>query len=1474
MPKFSAEITLGVNQNDVKNAQKGFMAIGSSVEQAGSLVKKLKDDTGTATTAISQRVLEAVGSYGKLEKAVEVGSKSSIGNLKRTTDAVEDLEQHIRQAQAAGSPVPEDAIQVVETLRARVAALTAEMGRQAAVSERTSRNVDDATRAAGGLGKGIHSLSDVLGLIDPRMERLALKGGLVAGAFLVVGEVVGKVGGIVKDLGSAHNIDGAEQLGNALQSIASLDFAKAGRDLGEFVAALEHIPDLGAATRAYVESGAPAAIQRIAAEQADLNDEQKAFLAEVAELRKNGQLTNETLAVYAKRAADLVPRLKASRVAVQELTGALADGERQRKNIDAAGEDAEKRRKEANAERERSISLAEAYRAAVEKTVSTINDEVVAQVAFLEAIGKEKGATAAATRELERKRRVLKEISGLKPADATRVTTSLAQLFEVEDRVGIAKAIESLDVSFEKAARTGILAALGKIKEEPIKLAITPEQMQQAKAIRDSQRPLSDFIKADMAKAKSLYQTGLLTHAEYVKEINRLEFESLNARVAGYQQMLSSIQGMIGSLRALGINVGGSAIGKAQAGLDLYQQGAAAYQAYNSSALAGSGAGTAAIMAVAVLAIANWWKQRGDAEAQATVITSSQGMDWDYRNNPKGRDTINQAKQAIQQILDYARDFITSIGGAFRKFSVEGMQDITEGPVTLGVHGRGKGTKYWVEYANGVKEQFGKDLQAAMEFATIQVIKATPTAGLDPIVAAAIHDSVAKRLDEFEKQIAAAQAVSMLGYSSEHSSFRQQLQSYAALAQTINDTITDVDALAAAHARLAEATDKAFSSEARRLKGIPDVEDYTQLLADFEDYSAQYIEQERRLREQLRVLAEQQAAAAAHAAQHPFGPGPDGLGGGAGVNRPGPGGVLPSTVDDTQNAIDAILQQLLALEQNRVTREEAIATAQRGVMGNLLSYLSDDPKYRGIIAEFNKKQLDMKFQELKLQAIALGMWDEATQKIFDAAYQAGLDKINHPNRGGGGGNRQADRQGVVDALRDYDLSKLGAAQRGLADINKKWDDHAKAAHGNAALLAQIAAARRDEIALLLKQLALGLRRDVGDFLGRGGALGGALRGIDENAQGLIDRARDLMKAGKMTKDEFLRLRDTIRDAQAQQRQSMVQNAANSLFQELYGLLGMDKEAAQLKYDMTVAELHIKLEELKIAVKKYELEGKFIPGLEDLIKRVEAAGPGIFSGGSGGAVGTFDVTDIQTAIQQRMATALEMLRRYQGQNGTGNSAFMQELARVQQDFVQIREGLGNTLEVQTAYAAAIRDVITRFLDPVRDQLREMQYGEASVLSPLEQFQSIFAEAQAAAARFAAGDLSVVETAPQLIQQLLALAGQAMPQGGAGYRSVYEWAQAFLNQMLGLQNAPLNPQGIPVPGPAPVFPVGTATFPGTTSAQILGTINNQGAVRPVTDAIVGARDMQLVELRAIRAAAERTANAVERAERFRGMAWEVA
>jgi hypothetical protein len=163
-------------------------------------------------------------------------------------------------------------------------------------------------------------------------------------------------------------------------------------------------------------------------------------------------------------------------------------------------------------------------------------------------------------------------------------------------------------------------------------------------------------------------------------------------------------------------------------------------------------------------------------------------------------------------------------------------------------------------------------------------------------------------------------------------------------------------------------------------------------------------------------------------------------------------------------------------------------------------------------------------------------------------------------------------------------------------------------------------------------------------------------------------------------------------------------------------------------------------------------------------------------------------------------ALQLLQQYESSSQSAAQAadLGQTLLKINTDFQTIANTLGNTAEVQAAYAAAVHDAIVKFLDPIQQLMDGLNAGSSSPLTAVQQFQSAMSALMAAEASFRSGNLSGLANVPSLVNAALAAAKLVAPQGSAGYDAIYAQIQTFLSQILALQG----PAGAnPVAGPAP-------------------------------------------------------------------------
>ena len=1168
-----AELIVGIDGTQAKR----------EADEVKAKLDKLAGAARDATSETSRFGKSGAASLAEIRKA----SAQSADAIRRFVDEVnsgklgqrqmgaaaaqlEAFRQKIEAVKATGGPVPQSWMRALDAQSRALDKATQAASRNKVAMEAQKRTLEDAARAAGGFRDRM-DLSDIAGKISPKLEQLTLKAGLLGGAFFLVTQAVGKLGGVITDLGSAYNIRGLDSLGASLQSIASLDFAKVGRDLGQFWATVRDAPppalgDRGAAYLPRIEAG-----ERLADAIAKLKTAESELIAEWSVQRQQGIASNTVLEAKAAMAASLKKELNSLGVKEREETAALAEADRQIKAV-------------ADSRREATV----AAKAAAE-------------------------ASARAAKAARDEARALREVSGAAAEEISR--TARLDFYGARDKGKVA-----LDVNTLKAMQgvqqviVGLTGDTAKLNEQT---KVWATELGKAK-VEIEDFDWKGYVEEPGVAAWQATKDAAVDALSAIIVGYEVDFEQLFKGIL--QMWIRTLIEMVARARAaqLAVNAGnGGASGSGGGGgwmgaiAGMFKGGSAAGGGASSGMAA---VGWIAVAAGAVLAIAKWYKDRGQAESKVNLYQMNNGgLQYDYRRNNMGRDTIGPLQTAIQAVIKTAAQFIRELGGTLVPGANQG-NDL----LTLGASGRGKKINYWVKLASGIIENFGKDLDAAMEYAAIQAVKLAETKGLDPIVAAMIQASTAKKLDAFQADIAAAQAVSRLGTSG--SSNIGEIDRLAELQRMMMQTLPHASgALVDALSKIADASAKVWQAERDRLYGLPQIEDYTQRIADGEALEAKRLQERERL---LAAIAAQQAAINAAMASAGGLGGPGGLGGSnGGLNltpgRPGNGNYLPSMVDEAQAALDKLFEQLAGIDE-AIDFQKIKDGIKNDILGALYGYLEGNKKYAAQILAWKKKELELTFEQYKLQLMALNMWDEATQKIWaDALAAAGASLV--PRRGGSG-----QKDGVRDALRDYNRSKMSAVAGAIDDINRKWDDHAKAAGKNATLLAQIAAARKDEIDQLVRQAKLTLRKDYLAFTGKGGGdIGAGMRAIGDQANDLVERARELMKLGKMSKADFQAMRDAIRDAAQTQRQSLVTDTANQMFLQMYDLLGKTEESAKLRYELTVAELEIKYKELEIAVAKYELEGGFLPGLRDLINQVRAGGPALFGGGGGGSIGGAD-----------------------------------------------------------------------------------------------------------------------------------------------------------------------------------------------------------------------------------------------------------
>jgi len=175
-------IGLATKASDLAQAQEGFQRLGLSADEAGRRVQAIAESAKTTGGKVESALVSAVASVNRFATAAEAGSSRAGRAGEQAALQVERLQQAIEDARATGAPVSDEAIATLKQLDTQLDKNVQRVGEMKRVQEDTKRAIDDATRAQGGLGQGITTTSDLLGVFNNRWEQMALRIGVGIGA--------------------------------------------------------------------------------------------------------------------------------------------------------------------------------------------------------------------------------------------------------------------------------------------------------------------------------------------------------------------------------------------------------------------------------------------------------------------------------------------------------------------------------------------------------------------------------------------------------------------------------------------------------------------------------------------------------------------------------------------------------------------------------------------------------------------------------------------------------------------------------------------------------------------------------------------------------------------------------------------------------------------------------------------------------------------------------------------------------------------------------------------------------------------------------------------------------------------------------------------------------------------------------------------------------------------------------------------
>lgn len=502
---------------------------------------------------------------------------------------------------------------------------------------------------------------------------------------------------------------------------------------------------------------------------------------------------------------------------------------------------------------------------------------------------------------------------------------------------------------------------------------------------------------------------------------------------------------------------------------------------------AGSGAAGAAGFALVAAVIINWLETKGTPRARSDInFGGSQGIsigsgsfNQQGANPGDAKRNVNQVLAAATGIIAEVRDFIKSLGGSIDLTqAMSGTESITK-------KGQGKNTHWIVTTVTGMVQDFGRDYDAAMQFALVQAIKATPTVGLSPEVQAAIKGSVAKTMDDLNKDIA-------VGMDALHARLGDQGSQVYDKWQAAQQEIDAATKLGIATDALIAARDRELASMKNSVLGIDT--SVADNLAALVSYKSGIDEVTRSINasatqalgmtldEAQAYLAKYQGLLDQYHQTAPTGNIHDG------TFEPGKwvdamGNVADDATAEILSKLGPLKQALAkyADELGKLPQQLSEQEVSMAVFNQLYQYLQGSQKYEAQRVEFARMKVDLEFQAIKMQLVALDMWDKYAGMWTDAYNAAMHDAAKRPNAGHGGGGKNTDKQDFLDQLKADTRLGLPAGVQAVLELGDKLAEMAKKAKELKVSEDQLRAARQ----ALIDQTKKAILDPVRQYLGPG-----------------------------------------------------------------------------------------------------------------------------------------------------------------------------------------------------------------------------------------------------------------------------------------------------------------------------------------------------------------------------------------------------
>lgn len=1375
MPKFHVEITIGVNASELAQAESGYKRLGSSAEDARKHVEALATSNDKGSAKIREATVKAAASFEKFAKSVEAGGAGSDRALLRLNTRLEELRGQVLAAQKAGSPVPPAALATLQALENQTNDNVRALGRLRAEQEDLRDSIRDSKGDFDGQGRQIHSLGDIFDATGGKVGRYGLNMLAAAGAMRAGWEIGTQLRTTVNELGKA--IFGVDQAMDQFirltpafiqgQQLINAVFGGGKDDVDAYLAARKRLMATNWDEQARPDQFA--------------EDEREFWEWKREEIKKQGEEQTR----QAKQRETEAQRLRQRYIELRQEIAAQAKAWELVRN---------------GMPEERARGLAEAA-----KTLRlNIEDPRVEEYYLLEvALERAAGWSKALASNLSDSAKVAAQLSKMTNVGGEKLSGSglgFGKDVGAKDFLGNLQAEKIASVA--QAMRTAFEGVDSVAARIAATLALVVEQM--ALAETKTQR----------------WAIALQAAALVAAEVNKPTAGGFGGKGEGNYSGEGAIAGaVIGAI-------------------------VAAYFTAGAATEAGAAIGAAAG------SILGSFIKKGASEAMGSIVLDSGELSTLISKSEHGLGgVLRKLGLSISGAID---DVMTALGGTLTNIPKVSLK-VRDGVINVMV--------------GAVAEKF-KSMDEAVAFAVSELLKQSNTIGLSDTIKKVLANTDALDLGSLAEDLDFGRWFEQLGLGDAGARIQQLMTDFRLKLQksielglggepVVQWAVDQFEDMRRAILGLGSAAADQLENLLSFQRGADAaVEALTRSIAETQ------AELERALAGTAGVVFKPGGLDSDEGGFFDSNGNPIDDATRAILDK------IPALRDALArytDQLDALPRKLTDQE----IEGGIFDVLDSFIKGSKFEgkYAEERTKLAKFRVNLEFELLRAKIIEMGKWAEFQEMFNDAYNAALAGA--AGTGGRRNRGRGGGGGSDRRDaRADIREEVAGWGLSGVASQLRDAGLWLGDFAERIREAGFRGAEAAALLADAQAELARRNAEIKRTVLKSAQDFIRQGTIAGGplmsGLRGVDEGLTDLVGDLRDLKDAGELTGREFRDLKEQLEDAAEAARGRMVDEAGQGFLMDLYALLGEDEKVALLKYQLALAEFQIRRAELALAMEAYGiLDNGLLAELDGLIERVRNAGPGLFGGAGGPATGATPppyagpqgqsdtvehggyrwksdpntgvwtnlgpvagaggppppppgvdygtlrmggggADDPAKALADAFKRATDMLKDYADKELPD---IVREIRKIDEDFKFIGDTLGNTAEVINAKARAIAGALDRWLEPVRDFRRGMDFAGTSTLRGDQQFFAARDEFRQVATALLGGDLAQRD-------RFLELAGLYRDLGrgftaGEGFRFIDSEIKGLMDRLLAqvpgfsLSTAPLGTPSNPTTMQAPAL-----------------------------------------------------------------------